>query len=395
MSASRAGPRAPRVPPLAFLFVAQALAVGATTSSQVLGSIIASQLGREALAGLPATFNTFAAALAAYPFGALMARTGWRLGLVGAYVLGALGAFVGFLGARSGHFPVFLLGCALLGAAQGGYQQGRYAAASSVNPEKRAAALSLLLFMSVIGSVLAAAFAPVLDRFAPRFGTSSEVLGWGLAVGLLLLSAALTFGWRSGGRLQRGGRPTGNARAAWRERAVQVAAVSLCVAQGVMVTLMVLTPLRAHHLGMQHAGVAGLLSLHFVGMFGFAWLVGPLVDRLGARFGLVGGSLLFVVAAALLPLAGGVTLAVSIFTLGLGWNLCYVAGSALLAARREVQGGVDALAYLSAGLGALGGSLVVAQWGFGVLALLGGLLGLLPALAALGLRRAAPLAATD
>ncbi|AFZ65925.1 MFS transporter [Deinococcus peraridilitoris] len=375
---------------LVLLFLAQALAVGATNSSLVLGSIISSQLGREALAGLPATFNTLAAALSAYPFGLLMARLGWRSGLIGAYLLGALGALIGFTGARSGLFWLFLLGCALMGAAQGGYQQGRYVAAASVRPERRAAALSLLLFMSVLGSALAAVLAPVLARMAVSFATSSEVLGWSLAAVLLLLSAALTLGWPAEQRPPKSVAASGTSRDAWKTNPVRVAALSLAVAQGVMVTLMVLTPLRAHHLGMHHASVAGLLTLHFVGMFGFAWAVGPLIDRLGVRFGLISGSLLFVVAALLLPLTDSVALTGSIFALGLGWNLCYVSGSSLMATHRQAQGSVEALTYLSAGLGALGGSVIVAQAGFSALALVGGVLGLLPAVASLSLGRRVP-----
>lgn len=388
-----AAARATFDPRVALLFVAQAVAVGATTSSQVLGSIIAAQLGHEAWAGLPSSANTFAAALAAYPFGMLMGRLGWKFGLVGAYGLGALGALVGFFAARAGSFTFFLLGSALLGAAAGGFQQGRYAAAASVRQGRRAAALSLLLFMSVLGSALSALLAPTLDRVAPSLGVSSEGAGWLLAVGLLLLAALLTTGWRAPPLPTAVRAVSGNARAAWHDPRVRVAALALMVAQGVMVTLMVLTPLRAHHLGMSHTGVAGLLSLHFAGMFGFAWLVGPLVDRFSPRVGLLAGSLLFVVAAALLPLAGSVTLGASIFALGLGWNACYVSGSALLAARREVQGSVDALMYLSAGFGALGGSLIVANYGFGALALLGGLIGLLPALASLRLPGRVALAA--
>ena len=377
------------------LFLAQALAVGATTSSLVLGSIIAAQLGLEALAGLPSTFNTFAAALSAYPFGQLMSRAGWRFGLISAYLLGAFGAVIGFYGASQGSFVLFLVGCALMGSARGGAEQGRYAAASLASPERRASTLSVLLFMSVIGSALAALLAPVLSVAAPHLGVTSEVLGWLVAAGLLVMSALFTLWWRAGGKQDASVVARGGARLAWQDTTVRVAALSMGVAQGVMVTLMVLSPLRAHHLGMHHAGVAGLLTLHFVGMFGFAWLVGRLVDRAGPRSGLVLGSMLFVVASALLPLVSGVALAVSLFTLGLGWNLCYIAASSLLATKRDVQGSVDALAYLSAGLGAIGGSLIAAHYGFGVLAVLGATLGILPAFASLSLKSGSPAAATD
>ncbi len=114
-----------------------------------------------------------------------------------------------------------------------------------------------------------------------------------------------------------------------------------------MVTLMSLTPLRAHHMGMDHTHVAGLITLHVAGMFGFGWLTGPLLDRLGSRFGYVTGAALLA-AASLTALLTGAWLPVSMFVLGLGWNLCYVAGSKALTAYAGVQGQVDALGYLAA-----------------------------------------------
>lgn len=367
------------------LFLAQALAVGATAGSQAMSSIIAAQLGKEWAAGLPSTVNTFAAAVSAYPFGFLMSRLGRRFGLVSAYVLGAVGAVTGFAGARAGVFPLFLLGCAILGAAQGGYQQGRYAAAESVSPSWRAAAMSALLFASVLGSALATLLAPALDRAAPQLAVSSEVLGWLIAAAFLVGSALLTMAWRSTASVMTpdADAPPPRARAVLKLPVVRAATVALCATQAVMVTLMVLTPLRAHHLGYEHTAVAGFLTLHFAGMFGLAWLVGPLVDRVGVRFALVAATVVLLVSAVLLPLTSPVMLGAGLFLLGLGWNLGYVGGSALLAPHRAAQGAVDAFTYLSAGVAALTGSLVTAHAGFGTLAVMSAVVALLPGFAGL------------
>ncbi len=78
-------------------------------------------------------------------------------------------------------------------------------------------------------------------------------------------------------------------------------------------------------------------------------------------------------------------LATGLFLLGLGWNFCYVAGSALLAdhlrlaEKGQVQGINDTLISLSAGIGSLGSGLVFAGIGFAAMNWLGLLFALVPA----------------
>ena len=371
---------------LVLLFLAQALATGATTASTVLASLVMSGLGHEPLAGLPSTLITLSAALSAGLFGAVMLRLGRRTGLVGAYLLGVLGAVLGFVGAWQRTVPLFLLGAALFGAAQGGYQQARYAVAESVPEGVRGGVLGVMMLASVLGSAGSGALSGPLTTLATRLNTSSEITGWLLAALFLLLGAGMTLFWKP---LQPSGLPSAETPSVVRparpaqlsDSAVRWPALAVATSQGLMVTLMSLTPLRAHHMGMGHSQVAGLVTLHIAGMFGFGWLTGPLLDRLGSRFGYVAGSLLLL-SAALTALLSGSWLPVSMFLLGLGWNLCYVAGSKALTDFVGVQGKVDALGYLAAGIGTLLGGAVIARWGFAPLSLTCALLALLPLLSA-------------
>ncbi|WP_425147202.1 MFS transporter [Deinococcus sp.] len=376
---------------LVFLFSAQALATGATTASTTLASLVMSGLGHEALSGLPSTLVTLSAALSAGLFGALMLRRGRRFGLVGAYLLGVLGGLTGFVGAWQHLLPVFLLGAALVGAAQGGYQLSRYAVAETVPERVRGAVLGALMLASVVGSAGTTALSEVLMKLAVRLETSSEVMGWLLAGGFLLLGALLTSLWRPGRaeteQTLQAASAAPLAALPLSDPAVLWPALAVATAQGLMVTLMSLTPLRAHHMGMDHLQVAGLVTVHIAGMFGFGWLTGPLLDRLGTRFGYVAGAALLL-SAALSALLSGAWLASSMFLLGLGWNLCFVAGSKALTSFSGVQGRVDALGYLAAGVGTLGGGAVIAHWGFAPLSLICAALSLLPLLSALKTRPA-------
>lgn len=373
---------------LAPLYAAQALATGATTVSTVLASLIMSGLHFETLVGLPSTLISTSAALSAGAFGALMIRRGRRTGLSAAFALGALGAAVGFVGARWALLPVFLLGACLMGAAQGGYQQARYAAAESVPDDRRGAALGALMLMSVLGSFLITGASRPIETLGAVLGSTPEVAGWLVGGTLLGVAALLIRLWRPvtatpAARPAQAAAPAKlTVRAAFAIPGVRSTALALAAAQGLMVTLMSLTPLRAHHMGMDHGAVAALISGHILGMFGFGWLTGPLIDRLGLRFGYVSGALLLAAAALSAPLSGAAWLAVSMFLLGLGWNLAFVAGSKSLTRFPAAQGVTDGLGYVAAGVGTALGGVIIARAGFPVLAGACAVLALLPLVSA-------------
>lgn len=364
------------------LYVAQALATGAVNVSTILATLVMGSLGFKSLMGLPATLISASAALSAGLFGALMLSRGRKLGLGLAFTLGAVGAGIGFAGATTNLMPVFLVGAALMGAAQGGYQQARYAVAESVPEAKRGSALGALMLMSVVGSFLITGFSSPIEQSAASLGTTPEIFGW-LLGGVLLGSAALLM------LLWHPLQPAGAAavkplplREAFALRGVPPTAMALAIGQGLMVTLMSLTPHRAHEMGLEHAAVAALISGHVLGMFGFGWLTGPLIDRIGIRPGYVIGGLLLCAAALTAPLTGQVWLALSMFLLGLGWNFVNLSGSKEMARHPSAQGVTDSLGYLAAGAGTLLGGLVIAQFGFPWLAYLCAALALLPLLSA-------------
>jgi MFS family permease len=88
--------------------------------------------------------------------------------------------------------------------------------------------------------------------------------------------------------------------------------------------------------------------------------------------------------AAVAPPDGGTLLFVALFLLGWGWNLGFVAGSALLTEglssdeRARLQGATDAAIWSSAAGAALGSGIVVAVASYTALGLLGAMLIALP-----------------
>jgi hypothetical protein len=98
--------------------------------------------------------------------------------------------------------------------------------------------------------------------------------------------------------------------------------------------------------------------------------------------------------AATAPPEGGAILFLALFLLGYGWNLGYVAGSALLtrdlglAERTKVQGLTDALIWSSAAAASLGSGIVVAAASYATLGLLGAGLVVVPMLLVIARREA-------
>lgn len=374
------------------LFVVQGLSSGAVTVSTSLSSIIIFNItGAEALAGLPSTINFFVSALAAYWIGRLMQLRGRRSGLILGYGIGTLGAILGATMALEKNLLGFLLGGAMLGAANGAIAQAKYAAAELVSSQVRGTVIGALVTGSAFGSVLSWATAPFIYAYAKQNQLPSIELGWylggfWLVLGFILL--ALGFfpkPTRQGSDLiQLGAIRTWQQ--LWQVRAVRLALLSMTLGQMVMTGLMVLMPLHAKHLGHEDSAT-GLISVHILGMFAFGWLTGRLVDIWGrARvIGLGAGLLMFsafVAVFATRPLEMGF----SLFVLGLGWNFCNVAGSTLLTdqleahERARVQGGAELLTWLAAAVGALGGGFIVGAFGFEVVSVVALVVGALPLL---------------
>jgi MFS family permease len=120
----------------------------------------------------------------------------------------------------------------------------------------------------------------------------------------------------------------------------------------------------------EQADVFTVISLHIVGMFGLVLVVGQLVDRVGRHRALIGGLVIMAVSTVMLAWVVAIpSLSFSLFLLGLGWNVSYVAASAELVThakpveRGRLVGFTDLLAGLTAAALALIGGLAYSEWG--------------------------------
>ena len=369
------------------LFLAHALGSAGAIAIATVAAIAGAELsGRTALAGLPGAAMQIGGAAAALLVGWLTERLGRRDGLALAAAIGAAGMIATVLAAVQGTFPWILIGLALAGSASAAVKFARFTAAEVQPRARRGRAVAIVVMGGTVGSVLG----PML--VAPS-GAWSAAAGWGELAGPFLASllafagAAVTFAIflrpeprELAARLEAaGGQPSDLSparplRALLRDPGVVTAVVTLVLAQGVMVMVMGITSLHMHDHQHGLSAISAVFSGHTLGMFAFSLVSGWAADRFGRiRVLSVGGALL-AIACLLAPLSPGfVPLFVALFLLGYGWNLCYVAGSALLsdhlstAERSATQGATDlALGAVSA-LASLAGGVVFAASGFAVM----------------------------
>jgi MFS family permease len=70
---------------------------------------------------------------------------------------------------------------------------------------------------------------------------------------------------------------------------------------------------------------------HALGMFGLSIVNGALLDRIGRKAAIGAGAALLIAGSLLAPVSLMTAwLALALFLVGLGWNLCYIAGSSPL-----------------------------------------------------------------
>lgn len=385
------------------LFAAQSLGSAATVAIFPITAIAGAKLSGQPLwAGVPAASYLLGQALAAFVWGYAMDRIGRRGALGLGMVLGATGGVLASIGIMARSFSLFLVGSATIGTAVSAVQLSRFVAAEVHLPAERARAISNVVLGGTVGAIVGPLLAGPLSRLARGAGLDDLAGPYGATVALFVLGAVVIFLWlrpepREFGRMIAAGvngrsAAAGQARTIseiLRERPAQVAVSAMVFGQLVMSMLMIITPL--HMRGHQHeiSSISFVISAHVVGMYAFSVVSGRLADRWGrGPVIMAGGTVLILacLAATLSPLV--LPLSIALLLLGLGWNLCYVGGSSLLAdqlspeERARTQGVNDLLIGLSSAAGGLGSGVVFAAIGYNAMGLVGAATAFIPLSAA-------------
>jgi MFS family permease len=321
-----------------------------------------------------------------------MAVRGRRPGLVLCYLLGATGAALAVLAGVWGSMPVLLLGAVLLGSTSSANYASRYAATDLAPADGRGRALSVVVWATTIGAVLGPNLtgpaADLADRAGiPRTAGPFAIGAAGMLVAALVVwirmrpdpllmarsvhADAVTAGTAAAEESQ-------PVRDVLRERPVLLAAmVGLAAAHAVMISVMVMTPLHMENGGSSLRIIGFVISLHVLGMFGFAPVVGFAVDRTSAAVVLAAGGVVLLFAllfSGMSPEGTSNEIFGGLFLLGLGWSMATVSAATLVAEQAplgsltQVQGTADLVMSLAAAVGGGASGVIVGEYGFSTLA---------------------------
>lgn len=372
------------------LVATQAVGALGITIALATASLLARDLsGSDSLAGLAQTSQVLGAAVASWTLASVMASRGRRVGLLAGIGFATIGSLLCVVAGAVGSMTLLLFGTFLVGAMTAANAAARYAATDLAAPESRARDLSVVVWATTIGAVLGPNLAQPSARLAVWLGlpplTGPFLVGaLGMAVAAavvavllrpdpLLVARRLT-GASATQRRGPGGVLTGAIAVMRVEPLVTCAMVAVAAAHAVMVGVMVMTPLHMEH-GGAHLHVIGLvISVHVLGMFAFAPLVGWFTDLVGRPRMIILGALVLLVAVALAgisPRGSSWQVFAGLFLLGVGWSFVTIAGSTLLtdrtplASRTDVQGASDLVMGLAAGAAGGVSGAVVGLLGYG------------------------------
>lgn len=390
------------------LLLTQSLASAALIASTTVNPLVIAQLsGQEVLAGLPSAIMLGGASLAAYPAGRLMGRLGRRAGLLIGVAIGIIGALISAGSIILAALPVYLLGLLLLGAGRGTLDQGRYAAAEINPPERRARAMSFVIFGGTVGAVAGPAVVAPASNLMQSLGLA-QLSGPYIATALIMLMAgvliAVLLSMDLKGITLRTDAKTASAASVTTGEVVpkrtaqtvldllrfpepRLAVVTMTCAQAAMVMMMAIISLHMTHHDHALTDVSLVTSAHVLGMFAFSPLMGQLADLIGRHRMIVLSAVVLGVGCVAAPLSLMTPwIALALFLVGLGWSGAYITGSTLLTDalavenRARMQGGNDMLVNIASATGSLSSGVLLAAFGFNILSIIGAGVSLLPIL---------------
>ena len=376
----------------ATLFISQSLFSGSMILSFTLLPIISAHLsGTDRAAGVPPTMMMLGRAIAAYPVGWLMDRTGRRLGLSLGYLFAAAGSVLSVLSISMWEsFPWLCASVLLIGMGRGVSEQARFIAAEVYHPVKRAGVIGFIVFAGTIGAVGGPLLVSPSTWLAAYFGLHPHSGPYLVSVTLTALAFMLIVcllypdPMKVGRALAQdlnGVEEKNTGRKLWQifiDRTVRLGVAAMIIGQFVMTLIMVITPLHMSHHAHEATAISWVIMAHTLGMYGLSSLTSRLSDRFGQVKIVVAGALILSISTVLTPISNEVSmLAFSLFLLGLGWNFCFIAGSTLFFSgllpveRGRAQGAGEMMVALAAGAGSLGTGAVFAEAGIVVVSAMG------------------------
>jgi MFS family permease len=355
------------------LAVCQALYTSSVSIDLTLTGLVGYTLADDkALATLPFSLITVAAALTTIFASFLMARIGRRAGFMLGAGVGALGGAVSVWAIFHHSFWAFCVGTATVGVFQAFAQYYRLAAADAVGIEGKSRAISTVL----TGGVVAAVCGPLLaawskDWLAPVAFAGSYALVTGFGLVSIAMLALLYRDAAPSARAAVTREPARPLSAIVRQPIFAAALANNALGYAVMMFVMTATPIAAVACGHTIGDGAAIIQWHLVGMFAPSLFSARLIRRFGvlpvSGAGIVLSALCGVLALRSTDLPHFYA---ALACLGVGWNFMFVGGSTLLAQsyrpseRAKTQATSEFTTFACSALGSLFAGQLLARFGW-------------------------------
>jgi MFS family permease len=367
----------------------------------------ASLTGNPSFAGLALSVATLGGAIATVPGGRLMDAHGRRAGISTGFAIAALGMLIALVSLRAAAPILFFVGLFFFGAGSSIVALARVAAADMYAPERRARAVGVVLIGTAVGAVVGSlVFTPLLrGQLADAEGLA---LPWLIAAAFLMTSAAAIWLVRVDPlTIARAMRQNATATRAFDLRGVGIvlrrpdlrAAFTGAIAANVAMSASMPTmSLELHHRGHDLGDISVALGSHLVGMYVLAPFSGVLVDRIGRRASLIMGLGVLSLAVTGVLSAGLSVVVPAMFFVGAGWNIAYVASTALVADAAEPEerglalGSMDLVATLASAAMSAAAPAILSGAGLGMVVSVAVAFAAVPAILLVLSRRRAPVA---
>ena len=353
-------------------FTAQSINLTTAVMSVTMAAIVGAALAPAATwSTVPYGFQFLCMMLATYPVSGLMSRIGRKRAFMLGSIPLAVSGITGYLAVLYQHFPTLVVSHSALGIYIAFANFNRFAATDNLAQNLKPRALSLV----VAGGVIAAVVGPALTEWLRDLGgyplfSLCYAAFVGLAVMSLLIAVCLPDD--SGiADTDRAAKPAGTAA----EPLSPVVALAMAVAAlgyGIMNLLMIQASMHMKHMHEDFSDVRLAIQWHVIAMFAPSFFTGAIIHQLGIRATIcLGLGLLIGCTAMNLWSHSYAMMTLALIALGLGWNLTYVGGGALLAqtlqnspAAMQMQGKNDLAIAVFATIGAFSPSLLLGSVGW-------------------------------
>jgi MFS family permease len=321
-------------PVVRHLTVAQGLATAGASVDLTLTGIVGARIApTPALATLPFSVIFLAAGLSTFVISRAIGRFGYRRVFIVIAIAAAVSGCVSAAAIQLGDFWLFCAGTALIGVYSAGTGYYRYLAAESMPAERPRAVATVLA-----GGFVAAVVGPFAAT-ALRDATPTPYVASYLLVAALGITAAVWNGRLAIPAVPASG-PVGAATGAprgltelWRQPALLLGVASAVLASVTMMSMMTAGPIMGMTVGRTPAEAAFAIQLHMIGMYAPGFFVARVMARVGERRIALTGAVIIVTAGFAAAASDALPVyLLSMFAIGLGWNLAYGGGSALIAA---------------------------------------------------------------